>query len=492
MISAKTKKRLKKIFLNPYFWIIILVLLYMSPSLLSPHFSYIDDGQSILNAKTIVESSNPDTWKNKFFESNIGRLRPAYQLYFVILYLIGGVNPLVFWIGQTLTILGTMVGIWKFFENSKNVNKKILAFFMAMFLIVPSNIDNFYRLGTAEPRQALGIIWLLVWLKKLNFKKITLKNILYGNILLLFTLATKETSLLMIPLMSLFFFSKWLTNKKNRKSIIFVAATIIFQGLLFYSLMPKFQGYASSMSFSLAHLWNSLLITRLEFAEYYLPLIMAVLGTLANFIFNTPEKKNIKLLVEKFIWPIIFLAGVVISITFIFSWEYQLERYHYLPFFFAILYMIQEFSNWKWNRKNLLFIFLPTAALFIYFFQMRGLSYLKFMNRSYEHWYFQYKTYQSAGKLIDFLYYKLPENTTVFIDHDDYEKIVDLGYFATRFGERKVNIYSNNQGVHNKFPSTQFYADSLRKLHKQTEGYKVFIYFDSSPDRYFKILEKNF
>ena len=71
---------------------------------------------------------------------------------------------------------------------------------------------------------------------------------------------------------------------------------------------------------------------------------------------------------------------------------------------------------------------------------MRGLNWKAVFERSYKYYSFHYTTYQTAGKLIDFLYKELPENTSVYIDHGDYEKIADLGYFASDFGDRKITI----------------------------------------------------
>lgn len=493
----KQKNFFKKVFLNPYFWITFAIFLYMSPALLKPHFSYIDDGQSLMTAKKALESNNFIVWKDSLFESSLGRLRPSYHLYLIFLYLVAGVNPFIFWLGQTLVILGTVIGLWKFFEDSKFINKKLLSFLISIFLFLPASIDNFYRLGTAEPRQVLGIIWLLVWLKKLNLKKITLKNFIIGNLLLLFTLTTKETSLLMLPLISIFFFAQWILHKNHRKNIFLLFLSMITQGVIFFLLIPKLQGYTSTMSFSLSRLWNSLLITRLEFAEYYLPLVVAVLGTIFRFMFQTKQKTT-KIIIEKFLWPAIFISGIISSLIFVFSWQYQLERYHYLPLVFVLFYLVYEFSQWRWksfslqNWKKLSFIFLPAIILFILFFQMRGLSWINLFQRSYNYWYFQYNTYQTAGNLISFLYNELPDNTTVYIDHDDYEKIADLGYFATNLGDRSIKIYSNNKKIHDKFPKTQFYSEDLLKMYKETKGNKVFVNFDLSSDRYFTKITKNF
>ena len=210
---------LKKFFSKPIVWFLIISFFYLSPNLLSPHFSYIDDGQSLLNAKTALASNNLNLWKNILFESNIGRIRPFYQLYFIVLYLIGGVNPLVFWLGQMTILAFTLYGIWIFLTSFTELKKKLSFILLTLFLFFPATIDNFYRLGTAEPRQILGIIWFLVWLKKLKLNKLKIKDYFLGHLLLAFTLGTKETSLLLFPMIGFFFLISFLVeNKKKIKS----------------------------------------------------------------------------------------------------------------------------------------------------------------------------------------------------------------------------------------------------------------------------------
>ena len=124
---------LKKIISHPITSFLIISFIYLSPNLISPHFSYIDDGQSLLNSKTALESSDPSVWKSILFESDMGRIRPFYQLYFIVIYLISGVNPLVFWLGQTIIIFLTLWGAWLFLISFSKI-KKGLSFILLSLL----------------------------------------------------------------------------------------------------------------------------------------------------------------------------------------------------------------------------------------------------------------------------------------------------------------------------------------------------------------------
>jgi len=491
---------LKKIFSQPTTWFLIISIVYLSPNLLSPHFSYIDDGQSLLSAKTVFESNGFNTWKNTLFESSLGRIRPFYQLYFIALYLIAGVNPFVFWLGQTIVLFLTLWGAWLFLTSFSEIKKRSSFILLSLFILFPATIDNFYRLGTAEPRQVLGIIWFLVWLRKLKINRIIIKDYLIGHLLLVFSLGTKETSLLLFPIIGLFFFVSFLVEKKQeiRKNILLLSSSLFVQGIIFYLLMPKNQGYGSSMSISIPRLWYSALVTRLEFAEFYLPLLIVILLMMVRFIFN--GFKNIKIIgfLKESIWSGILLLGLAESLFFVWSWQYQLERYHYLPLFFGLLLVAHEISQWnkqlfnKLKKQLFVFVLVPISLLYIFFFQLRGLNWNGVFQRSYKYYSFHYTTYQTAGELIDFLYMELPENTNVYIDHDDYEKIADLGYFASNFGDREITIYSGNREINKRYPDLHFYETNLLDAYDQENDKKILILFDSSKNRFFEKIIKNF
>ncbi|MFZ5437844.1 MAG: hypothetical protein ACOZAK_02225 [Patescibacteria group bacterium] len=320
-----------------------------------------------------------------------------------------------------------------------------------------------------------------MWLRKIRIDKLNIKDFLIGNILLMFSLGTKETTLLIFPMLGFFIFTHLFQKFRNKKRLILLFFTLFLQGLIFYLLMPKFKGYSSSMSFAPNRIWHSLLVTRLEFAEFYLPLLgigfISCIRLIKEFSF-----KNIKRFLIRNLWLFVILIGFIESLLFVFSWEYQLERYHYLPLFFGFMFIFIEISFWNKElfrkiKKQVFFSSLLLFFLFIGFFQKRGLNWVGVIKRGVSYQQFHYQTYQEIGRLNNFLYHDLPTGATIFIDHDDQEKVVELGYFSSKLGDRQVNIFSKNKNSVGKGEIFNF-SDIIRSDYETEAGQKILIEFD--------------
>ena len=332
------------------------------------------------------------------------------------------------------------------------------------------------------------IILFLLWMAKLDFKKITFKNFVIGNGLLLLALTTKETSILLLPMILIFFGWARLKKLMKDKKSWWLFLTLVGQVVLFILSMPRRQGYTVNVDFSLNKLWLGALIARFDYAEYYFPMIVALI----LFFFRNLKKLK-KGITNSFLhdlqWPLILLTGFTSSLFFVFSWEHQLERYHYLTFIFIILFLFYELSFYNFSFKNIkklkqsfnLFSLVTVTFIIlagILMFQKRNLYQKNVLERTADSFQEMFFTHQAAGSLTNFLFYSLPEGTRVFVDSNDYEKLVDIGYFASRLGERQVLIYSINQEAALNYGPTHQYSTDIFGDYELADNPKLLIVAD--------------
>jgi len=488
VINKKTLNFIKKIFSSYYFWIGLLVLFYFSPMLIFPEFSYIDDGASLLTAKKIINSPISD-WPDYLFESHIGRMRPMYYLYFVILYLIVGPSAFGFWLFRAIIFFLFLLGVYKLTIQNNNNKLSITHFILLfVFILLPEVIENTFRLGPAEIRQALFMIWFMVSLKSFWKKIPTNKEILIVNLFFVSAILTKETAILLYPLFLIYFVNKLYFERKffHSKKIWFLFVSISLQMTMFLLILPKQQGYTSSFQFSIKELWGKILISRLEMAHYYLLLSIAgILSLMRSFI--AIKEREIKNFIYSFNWQVIYLFGIIFSLIFVFSWDHHLIRYYYLTIVFIWLYLLTEIGLFKkslsklklFSNETKIILLLVCLGLFLEIyssiFQKKGLEWNKVIDKSYQSAYGWFRSYQVSGPLIRYLYNNLPIGTQIYTTATDYEQIIDMGYFASQFGDRNIIIYSSNISAEKNHPETQRYAEDLLTLYDGASKPKLLI-----------------
>ena len=340
----------KRLFRQPITWLVLASLIYMAPMLFFPTFNYIDDGQTLLTGKTLMATSDLSTWRDSFIEYPAGRLRPGYQLYLLLMYVLFDTQPFGYWLMQTVVIALTLIGIFTFIKQTSKAKDWLAAGVATLFLLLPAAIENLYRLGTAEPRQALFMIWFLVWLSKLKLAKFNWQSFMAGQLLLLMTLTTKETSLMVLPMIGVYFFRAWWPKRQLGKVGWLYFLSLMIQPILFFFALPSRQGYTANVDISLSKLWYGALVTRFNWAEYYFPMVVGLILLLLRGVKSLERGKLIAFL-KTLQWPLTLLAGFVGSLFFVFSWEHQLERYHYLTFVFIILFLFVESNFYDWSKK---------------------------------------------------------------------------------------------------------------------------------------------
>jgi hypothetical protein len=430
---------------------LVISCIYFLPFLKMPAFNLIDDGLSLKISREILTEGN----FSGLNEINKGRLRPLYWLYFSLIYIFSNSNPLGFWIGQTVVFSLTLFSIWYLLKDQ--VNKYLIAFFLPILFFIPAVSANLFRLGTAEVRQMLFIVWFMIWMKK------SIKNKTHNWVGWLFFLAavfTKETSILLMPMMLVFLlpyiFKKYKKHKKKLCLLLFFS----FFSLIFYSLittMKSISSYTAGFSISFIQIKNNLLISRLAMSEiYYIFFALLALGSI-RFLLFLIEKKVFTIKKENYIFKVMLdfwqdnslllsnLTGLFISLFFVFSWEYQLERYYYPIYIYLFIYIVLEFSKsiklflgLKKNKYKLSMISLPIILLlasYLTFFQktLPDLkNYLITNNQIRDRW---YAGYQNSYNIIRVL---LAEETNeMYTLIDDYEVVYELGLFTNKLDFEK-------------------------------------------------------
>lgn len=338
-------------------------LLFMLPFVLAPAFNIIDDGASLYVAEKLKNTLTITNWTETLVEKEVGRFRPMYHITFFIIYSVFGLNPLPYWLMQWL-ILGFTLYLMSIFLY-KITNHRIVSFGLPllMLFIVPT-VENFYRLGTAEPKQMF--IWTLLLLSFVYLKQfISSKKMFFLSVLLFsLSLLMKETSITFV--LFYYFFATWNfifnKNTKVESGYIILLPSIIV--LMFLSGIPSAQGYSSNFNFNFNTIWYNLLLAKLEHAVILFPLSIAGISVAARYL---TSKYLLKKPLGSFFWQLMLLTQLIgILVIGILPWGFQLGRYFYPVYIIALLIIGLEMVECKNYLKKIFSYFeVDTKYLFV-------------------------------------------------------------------------------------------------------------------------------
>lgn len=473
---------------SPVVWLSLIGIFYLLPFLLYPGFNLIDDGWSLFVAQDMRSDISIQNWGEYLIESDAGRFRPFYYVYFFLLSSIFGESALVFWMGHCVVLIATMTLVFKITSlySKSTVVGMIAAISMLLF---PATAQNFYRLGPAEPRQFLAILGFVYWTILQKNKVLSVKQGLIGLSIFVFALGSKETSLILLPWFICVYFFKTIHTMWNWKSYAPFLITIVLIGILFYSLIPN-SGYSNNYQSTAALIKHHLFIVRSHEPFIGILGVTVCISFLLHQIFSL-LRYGISETIKK-AHPYIFLGLLLLFSTLItLPWSYQFERYYYPSYvllaMFVSLHIFTVLSNmienYKKKQYQLLFLSLlliisgfeiSKLTLFRHFdldpmLQFRALSDSMRDN---------FNTYQLSNPIIEYVYNETPENSTVFVAHNDYEVIYEIGLFASQFGKRSVTIVSENQQLvddfSDKFKYLQVVSD-LSTAFEATSGSKIML-----------------
>jgi hypothetical protein len=485
-VTYQFTKILKNLFSHAYFWLALLVGLYFLPMLMFPGFSYIDDGHTLLISKKILDAPLTE-WPDYLFESHIGRMRPMYYLYFVFLYLLVGPSAFWFWFFQAVVFLLFLIGIYKLTVNNKKTSI-IHLLLILVFMLLPEVIENTYRLGPAEIRQALFLVWFLVWLKRFWKRAPSGREILVANLFFAGAILTKETAIILFPLFMTYFISGiYIERQLLRSKLMWILfSTLSLQTIIFFLVLPAQQGYASGFQFSAGGVWRQILVSRLQAAQYYLLLSAAGILTAIRLLIAS-KKQQLGQFFHSFTWQAMYSLGLLGSLIFVFSWKHQLGRYYYLTIIFIWLYLLSEIALFEkilpklkqLSEETRIILTMITLGVFIGLhlsvFQGQGLQWNKITTRSYQTAYNWFRGYQTTGALTQYLYQSVPAGTQIYTTATDYEPVIDMAYFASRFGDRDIRLYSANPLAEKNHPETQRYTEDVLAAYNEASAPKLLI-----------------
>ncbi len=334
-------KKIKRYIAKIDWWVfgIITASLLLLSKTFQIKFSWIDDGWNIVVARDLFRNLTHLNLNGVFgglVESSIGRFRPVYWVWQVVVYLIGGQQSSVHYLLHAFLIVSILILVYKIILLVSN-SKQVSALGSFLVLLFPLNFENWIRLGPQEP---LMILFILISVYSL------LKNDDYKKPVFFIVLAllTKETAVAVIPCLIVYSCFTYIINRKDLK-LVKITALTIFVGLISV-LINSFnrKGYSSYYSFNLLTakynfiLYLNMLIRAFPVIWLFLTtLIFRNLRPVVNFKFT-----SIKLYeVRKIFFLILSLMFVAIQSP----WAWVLDRYMLPSIVFGIIFVCLELNS---------------------------------------------------------------------------------------------------------------------------------------------------
>lgn len=327
-----------------WWWLLIPACLYLGPFLFFPAFNIIDDGASLFVAQRLNAEWSVQNWAPLLIETQVGRFRPLYHLSFFMAYLLFGVRPWFFWAMQAFLLGFTLVGMSRLIFLA--TKQRWLSFLSPLALLVfPPVAENFYRLGTAEPRQMVVFVWLLVVLAEVKEQGWTWRRIVLSLLFFIILLFLKETSIFFVSAFLLLALWKWVIAKKTSFIDWVVLVVCGAASLVFLTFLPQAGSYSSGFHLNPHEMYGRLLAARLSYSALFFPLTIAIFATGFRFVSEWFFTRTVKL--TEYFYALFLGSQIgVILVGGILPWQFQLPRYYYPLYIVGILYMVTELSYW--------------------------------------------------------------------------------------------------------------------------------------------------
>jgi len=411
----------------------------MLPRLASAQFGFFDDGRTLATAAEMTNGSWDWSW-----DFMAGRFRPVYRLFFSLPYALFGKEPFWYFVANAVIFVLAVVGVIALVRWVGGSDTQ--AWVTGMLFATSGPVaENYYTLSKGEALQLLLLVCSLLLIFPYEktrglWKKL---GLLVMAVLALFAAhATKETSLIMIPISLVWLLVAWVRQRVGRSSAhlptfgVYCIANLL-AGAVFISLRMAFvtqttQGgsYAQSFDFGLSRLlastvrWAGWLIRDYS---YLVPLLlMAVFWCL-----RTRRIPQGETLFNSLIW-----MGAWMGIFL--PWQYTVE-YYMLPFALGVAFLggwlltqiIQKpvFVN-KWPRL-LTMIGLAISALLFMSTLGNNISTARI----------QLAVDAANDQMFDYLMQQLPTGSTVWINiQASNEYIEQLSYLKDGWGRTDISV----------------------------------------------------
>lgn len=334
-----------------YFCLFLLAFIYVLPFILWPAFNLIDDGASLQAAQRLMSHLNIETWVHILNETQVGRFRPLYHIWFLSIYLFFGTQPFFYWAGQAL-LLGATLSLMTCFLWKVTREKLVACLFPLILLLFGTTADNFYRLGTAEPKQMVVGLLFFLWLCEQKNKVWSFKKTAIGVLTLWTALLFKETSVIFVAVLLAFIgwevVLNWSTWRQNWLKNFAFSCSLLLLSVPYFLLIPRGNGYGGGFHFNVTTIWGNFMFARINESLILFPFAITCVATFARFCYSIkflPGKVSDKL--QPFVWPFLLIITILLTLLIgIFPWLYQLPRYFYPVYVLTLVYIAVEASAW--------------------------------------------------------------------------------------------------------------------------------------------------
>lgn len=340
MTANQVKKRI--IIIIP----LLVAVLIMVPRLLSPQFGVMDDGLIYVEVQKILQGDF-----SMDYDIQAGRFRPLYWLYFTLIYLIAGPNPLWFFIGHLLILLILLIEIRALMKYLHAQDWQILLSSLVFLFSIPI-IENFYTLSKGDPLSLVFILASLLCFEKIKGTDQKTARWIFALLAFLnglFAIWAKETAYIMAPISGSWAAYTFLQRKKfsrrKRQAYWIYFASMAASMAAFFLLRsvlgaPSVTGgsFTVRYSFTLSSLLERIPRWVTLYASYYHYLVPFVVMAAIILLLKRdidPEQK-----LHFFQWGLWLLAWVGALLP----WEYA-RAYYLLAFSLGASILIGLFAG---------------------------------------------------------------------------------------------------------------------------------------------------
>lgn len=324
-----------------------LAALVMLPRLASAQFGLLDDGLTIQTGREVHGH-----WANVLYLiPETGRFFPAYWLTYSAIWSLVGTRPLAFFVVNLVVLASLLAMLGRLVRLAGGTRVAVIIAAVAFALSGPA-IESFYTLSKAEPLQ---LAWILLSLMCTAAAAGRARRIIgragwaaLATAALLFAHATKETSVVLVPIAIGWLVVERHTDPANpcsaRFARIYVAVTLVSAAAFAllrwrYAALPLGEGsYTRAYAFDVITLGPALFRTLAWLVrDFAFVALLAVVGLL-RFGWHRP-------LTYACIWMVGWLVVYL-------PWPATFE-YHLLPFAFGASLLAGLVVGTMWSEHNL-------------------------------------------------------------------------------------------------------------------------------------------
>lgn len=448
---------------------LLIAVLVMTPRLLSPQFGVMDDGLIYVEVQKILQGDFSMT-----YDLQAGRFRPLYWLYFALIYLLVGPNPVWFYIGHLIILLVLLVEIRFLMKSYQAKDWQILLTSLVFIFSIPI-IENFYTLSKGDPLSLVFMLASLLCFEKLKETKRKKTRLFFAVIAFvfgLFAIWAKETAYIMAPISACW--AGYVLWQRKHFSVWQKKAYLIYFGCIAASMAAFFiiralfgapsvteGSFTVRYSFTWASLMDRIPRWVTLFASYYhylVPVIAMVLIILLQKQTINAEQK-----LHFFAWGIWLLAWVAALLPWEYARAYYLLAFSlgasiliglFAPYAFAMIRHANSTIRWVMITLTVLFMVLFLASLTHY--RTHALTQLLFDRMNHE--------------MLEITKDITPKNGSVFTSLETRKEYVEgIEYFLVDFYELSGINY------------THISVETLERLHWYRDGIVLMPYVDHMP-----------